>query len=144
MIFTLLCICPAMCLLWESKLLGLTVDRSGLILLTLTIPSPIIFLVVYVLFKPSNQVIQPLDKNVLLYPPQTLFVGGILFSRCLSVRPSVCACVRPSVTLCFLNILKNHCWIFIKPCKHVHICKTNFLDKKVRARGQFYQSYFPL
>ena len=58
----------------------------------------------------------------------------------LSVRPSV----RPSVTLCFLNILKNHCWIFIKPCKHVHICKTDFLDKKVRARGQFYQSYFPL
>ena len=55
-----------MCLLWESKLLGLTVDRSGLILLSLTIPSPIIFLVVYVLFKPSNQVIQPLDKNVLL------------------------------------------------------------------------------
>ena len=59
-------------------------------------------------------------------------------------RPSVRACVRPSVTLCFLNILKSHCWIFIKPCKHVHICKTNFLDKKVRARGQFYQSYFPL
>ena len=27
----------------------------------------------------------------LLYPPQTLFVGGILFSHC------------PSVTLCFLN-----------------------------------------
>ena len=49
-------------------------------------------------------------------------------------------CVRPSVTLCFLNILKSHGWIFIKPCKHVHICKTNFLDKKVRSRGQFYQS----
>ena len=30
--------------------------------------------------------------------------------------------VRPSVTLCFLNILKSHCWIFIKPCKHVYIC----------------------
>ena len=29
-----------------------------------------------------------------LYPPQTLFVGGILFSRCLCVRPSVCASVR--------------------------------------------------
>ena len=29
----------------------------------------------------------------LLYPPQTLFVGGILFSRCPSVRP----CIRPSV-----------------------------------------------
>ena len=83
----------------------------------------------------------------LLYPPQTLFVvippanfvcrGYTVFT--LSVRP----CVRPSVTLCFLNILKGHCWIFIKPCKHVHICKTNFLDKKARARGQFYQSYFP-
>ena len=29
--------------------------------------------------------------HVLLYPPQTLFVGGILFSRCPCVRP----CVRP-------------------------------------------------
>ena len=38
----------------------------------------------------------------------------------------------------------GHCWIFIKPCKHVHICKTNTLDKKVRARGQFFLSYFPL
>ena len=37
------------------------------------------------------------------------------------VRPSV----RPSVTFCFLNNSKSHCWIFIKPCKHVHICKTN-------------------
>ena len=73
-----------------------------------------------------------------LYPPQTLFVGGILFSRCPCVRPSVRASVRPSVTLCFLNNSKSHCWIFIKPCKHVHICKTNTLDKKVRARGQFY------
>ena len=74
--------------------------------------------------------------------PQTLFVGGILFSRCPSVRPSVHPCVRPSVrpsvTLCFLNNSKSHCRIFIKPCKHVHICKTNTLDKKVRARGQFY------
>ena len=55
-----------------------------------------------------------------------------------SVRPSVRLSVRPSVTLCFLNNLESHCWIFIKPCKHVHICKTNTLDKKVRARGQFY------
>ena len=75
-----------------------------------------------------------MSAHVLLYPPQTLFVGGILFSRCPSVRPSV----RPSVTLCFLNNSKSHGWIFIKPCKHVHICKTNTLDKKVRARGQFY------
>ena len=69
-----------------------------------------------------------------LYPPQTLFVVGILFSRC----PCVRACVRPSVMLCFLNILNSHGWIFIKPCKHVHICKTNTLNKKVRARDQFY------
>ena len=74
------------------------------------------------------------NNRNLLYPPQTLFVVGILFSRC----PSVCASVRPSVTLCFLNILKSHGWIFIKPCKHVHICKTNTLNKKVRARGQSY------
>ena len=74
----------------------------------------------------------------LLYPPQTLFVVGILFSRCQSVRPSVRPSVGPSVTLCFLNILMSHGWIFIKPCKHVHICKTNTLNKKVRARGQFY------
>ena len=57
------------------------------------------------------------------------------------VRVCVHPCVRPSVTLCFHNIFKSHCWIFIKPCKHVHICKTNTLDKKVRAKGQF---YFPL
>ena len=55
-----------------------------------------------------------------------------------SVRPSVHPSVRPSVTLCFLYNSKSHSWIFIKPCKHVHICKTNTLNKKVRARGQFY------
>ena len=80
----------------------------------------------------------------LLYPPQTLFVVGytvftlsVRACVCVCVRASVCASVRPSVTFCFLNILKSHCWIFIKPCKHVHICKTNTLDKKVRARGQY-------
>ena len=61
----------------------------------------------------------------------TLFVVGILFSHC--------QCVRPSVhNVLFFNNLKSHCWIFIKPCKHVHICKTNTLDKKIKARGQFY------
>ena len=35
----------------------------------------------------------------------------------------------------FLNIFKSHGWIFIKPCKHVHICKANTLNKKVRAIG---------
>ena len=67
---------------------------------------------------------------IIIIPPQSLFVVGILFLRC--------PCVRPSVTFCFLNILKSHCWNFIKPCKYVHICKTNTLSKKVRARGQFY------
>ena len=61
-----------------------------------------------------------------LYTPQTLFVVAILFSRC----PCVCPYIRPSVTFCFLNILKSHCWIFIKPCKHVHICKILTLNKK--------------
>ena len=73
-------------------------------------------------------------KEFFLYPLQTLFVVGILFSCC----PCVCATVRPSVTFCFFNNLKSHCWIFIKPCKHAYICKTNTLDKKVRARCQFY------
>ena len=43
-------------------------------------------------------------SNIVFIPP-----GGILFSRC----PCV---VRPSVTFCFLNILKSHCWNFIKLC----------------------------
>ena len=70
-------------------------------------------------------------------PPANFVCGGYTVFT-LSVRVCVRASVRPSVTLCFLNIFKSHCWIFIKPCKHVHICKTNTLNKKVRARGQFY------
>ena len=66
----------------------------------------------------------------LIIPPANFVCGGYTVFT-LSVRASV----RPSVTFCFFNILKSHCWIFIKPCKHVHICKTNTLDKKVRARG---------
>ena len=94
-------------------------------------------------FSPTAKChIQVCFIQYLLYPLQTLFVVGILFSRCpcvcASVRASVRPSVRPCVTFCFFNILKSHCWIFIKPCKHVHICKTNTLDKKVRARGQFY------
>ena len=71
--------------------------------------------------------------KLIFIPPANFVCGGYTVFT-LSVRP----CVRPSVTFCFLNILKSNCWIFIKPCKHVHICKTNTLDKKVRARGQFY------
>ena len=47
----------------------------------------------------------------IVIPPQIVFVGSILCSRCPSVRVPV----RPSVTFYFLNILKNHCWNFIKP-----------------------------
>ena len=69
------------------------------------------------------------------YTPRKLCLWwGKLFSRCPCVRP----CVRPSVTFFFFNNLKSQCLIFIKPCKHVHICNTNTLDKKIRARGQFY------
>ena len=66
-------------------------------------------------------------------PPANFVCGGYTVFT-LSMRASV----RPSATFCFLNILKSNCWIFIKPCKHVHIFKTITLDKKVRARGQFY------
>ena len=43
-----------------------------------------------------------MSAHVLLYPLQTLFVLGILFSRC--------PCVRPSVMFCFLNNSKSHFW----------------------------------
>ena len=72
-------------------------------------------------------------------PPANYVCGGytVFTSVRVCVRPCVLASVRLSITFCFLNNLKSHCWIFIKPCKHVHICKTNTLDNKVRARGQF-------
>ena len=44
----------------------------------------------------------------------------------------------------FLHNLKSHWKNFIKPCIHIHINRTNTCSKKVRARGQFYESYFPL
>ena len=65
-----------------------------------------------------------------LYPPRSLWVG-ILFSV---VHPCIC----PSVMFCYLNILKSHCWNFTKLCNHILIYKTNTLNKRVRARGQFY------
>ena len=89
-------------------------------------------------FKRFLSVLDP--SSPFFIPPANFVCCGVycfhVVRACvrLCVRPSV----RPSVTFCFFNILKSHCWIFIKPCKHVHICKTNTLDKKVRARGQFY------
>ena len=80
---------------------------------------------------------------IIFIPPANFVCRGYTVFT-LSVRPCVRPCVRPSITFCFFNNSKSHCWIFIKPCKHIHICKTNTLDKKVRARGQFYLSYFPL
>ena len=67
----------------------------------------------------------------ILPPPPHTHKLCLCWVYCLTL--SVRACVRASVTFCFLNILKNHCWIFIKPCKHVHICKTNTLDKKSKG-----------
>ena len=43
-----------------------------------------------------------------------------------------------------LNILKSHLWSFIKPCKHIPFFKTNTYNNKLRARCQYYWSYFPL
>ena len=80
-----------------------------------------------------------ISADVIFIPPANFVCRGYTVFT-LSVR----ARVRPSVTFCFLNNLKSNCWIFIKLCKNIHICKTNTLNKKVRARGQFYLSYFPL
>ena len=80
------------------------------------------------------------DHIGFIIPPANFVCGGVYCFHV--VRPSVCpsvpACVRPSVTFCFLNNLKSNCWIFIKLCKNIHICKTNTSNKKVRTRGQFY------
>ena len=84
-------------------------------------------------------------RKLCLSPANFVCGGYTVFT--LSMRACVCVCVRvcvrPSVTFCFFNILKSHCWIFIKPCKHVHICKTNTLDKKVRAMGPILLELFP-
>ena len=74
------------------------------------------------------------NKSIIIYFYIFIPPLYIMFSHCPWVRP----CVRLSVMFCFLNILKSHHGIFIKPCKHVHICKTTTLNKKIRARGQFY------
>ena len=72
------------------------------------------------------------DEDFFIPPANFVCRGYTVFTLSVrpSVRPSVRASVRPSV--------RPSVTIFIKPCKHVHICKTNTLDKKVRARGQFY------
>ena len=49
------------------------------------------------------------------------------------VRPSVWKSGRVSVTFCFLNILKNHWWNFIKFCKHIHMYKANTTDETLRS-----------
>ena len=71
----------------------------------------------------------------LLYPPQTVFVGGYTVFM-LSDRPTN----RVSVTFCFLNILKNHRWNFIKFCKHIHMYKINATNK---GKGPILLELFP-
>ena len=59
-------------------------------------------------------------------------VGYTVFT--LSLR----LCVRLSVTFCFLNILKSHCWNFIKPYKHVWILSPlNILRKDRQISPNF-------
>ena len=66
-------------------------------------------------------------------PPLTVFVGEYTVFT-LSDRHN-----RPSFRNVFLSLvsLKSH-------CKHFRIYKTNTYDTIVRAKGQFYKSYFPL
>ena len=56
---------------------------------------------------------------------QTVLVGGILLSRCLSA------------TFWFFNIVKRQWWNFIKFGKHIDIHKMNIYYRKIRARDQF-------
>ena len=89
------------------------------------------------LLKNCSMIIPPANfvcggYTVFIIPPANFVCGGYTVLT-LSVR----ACVRP-YHFVFFNILKSHSWIFIKPCKYVHNCKTNILDKKVRDRSHFY------
>ena len=95
------------------------------------LPSPVLFISTKCSFCFYDKFIR--GGHIVIIPPANFVCGGYTVFT-LSVRP----CKRPSVTFGFLNILKSHCWIFIKPCKYIHIWKTNTLDKKVRAIGQFY------
>ena len=64
------------------------------------------------------------------YTPRKLCLWeGLLFSHCPSVRTNKRTTIRVSVTFCFLNILKNHWWNFIKFCKHIHMYKANTSNK---------------
>ena len=83
------------------------------------------------------------EGNLFLYPPQTVFVGGYTVFT-LSESPSDRLTDRVSETFSFFNNFNNHGWNFIKFCKHIHINKANTTNKKLRARGQYYWSYFPL
>ena len=79
--------------------------------------------------------------NIYYTPRKLCLWGGILFSRCPSVRLSV----RPSVMFWFFfNILKRQWWKFIKFCRHIDIDKMYVYNRKLRARGQFCWSYCPL
>ena len=71
-------------------------------------------------------------RQWLLYPTQTMFVGGILFSRC----PSIHVSIHPSMMFCFfLNILKRQWWKFIKLCRHIDIDKMYVYNRKLRANS---------
>ena len=70
--------------------------------------------------------------GIIIPPANCLWQDIILFSRC------------PSVTFWFFSILKRQRWNFIKFGKHIDIYKMNIYIRKIRARGQFFQSYCPL
>ena len=86
-----------------------------------------------------SEIYKVLLVYVLFYTPRKLCLWeGIQFSRHLSDRLCVDNVLFP------FNILKNHRWNFIKFCINIHMYKANTTDKKLRARGQYYWSYFPL
>ena len=131
---------------WQSKALFLLIsDLHSSIVLAFSIAAYLVcvrpelfYYLVLLRFKTDLRVGRgnKNESNLTLYTPRKLCLWWVYCFHV--VRACVRPCVRLSVTLCFRNILKSHGWIFIKPCKHVHICKTNTLNKKVRARGHFY------
>ena len=92
-----------------------------------------------------------LDFTVWLAKIISLPVSGdfyhllIIFLNCLTLRIFLRIFIKaqflPPPPPPPLNIL-SLCWNFIK--QHIFIYKTNTLNKKIRARGNFFLSYSPL
>ena len=89
------------------------------------VPPPMVYILQLICFTRVCTNVGDFNNRNLLFSPLTMFEWYTVFT--LSVR----VCLHPSVTFDSLNFLKIHCWNFIKPCKHIHIYRTNTCKKEL-------------